>query len=495
MRSLLALIRASNWWHSKIPPLLAVAFVMVGVTSAAPAQGYVTMAAALTSLCAVAAYGHVVNDLCDVDADASAGKPNAMAGRGPIARLVATALPLLLAVVPLALIPVSTLALAILVANIVVPTIYSAPPIRLKERHLWGVVADAAGAHVLPTWFIIAVFLSRDTLTPAPMLWVVVAATLWTLAVGLRGIVNHMLDDLERDQRAGVSTWVHGLAGRRVTFVSRGLLVIELPALAGLLLLIYPSLPAALWVLALFSGLELLKVAAGWRAPSSTHARGVRPYQPFSNNTFHELWLPASLAIDLARADPAYVALPVAFLACFWRNAVVEWATVARLTSDLRAHAADLRVYARGAWYRARWQLELDTQNGSTARLGTIRWRWRGVRVTPSGRLEHPWDIKLFRSGIRVAEGTRYRLVFEAGAGDPRPLTCGVAQAHRPWKQVGLQDTVTLRPTWQRFSHDFVATADEPDACIFFWLGHGRPAVELTGIQLSVTVRDTPPPS
>src|SRR5262249_52325561 len=74
------LVRLGDWWHSKSPPLLAVAYVQILRLELGLGPASLFLGCYLFSIACVAAYGHVINDVFDVQVDQRAGKPNSMAG-------------------------------------------------------------------------------------------------------------------------------------------------------------------------------------------------------------------------------------------------------------------------------------------------------------------------------------------------------------------------------------------------------------------------------
>src|SRR5262249_22393065 len=60
------LVRFGDWWHSKIPPLLAVAYVQMLRLELGLGTASVLLGCYLCSIACVAAYGHVINDVFDV---------------------------------------------------------------------------------------------------------------------------------------------------------------------------------------------------------------------------------------------------------------------------------------------------------------------------------------------------------------------------------------------------------------------------------------------
>jgi hypothetical protein len=98
------------------------------------------------------------------------------------------------------------LLLTLYLANWLAFSLYSLPPFRLKIRGLLGVLADASGAHLLPTLLVTSLVYRRRDL-PIDPLWFISVAV-WSLSYGLRGILWHQLSDLHNDEKAGLRTFV-----------------------------------------------------------------------------------------------------------------------------------------------------------------------------------------------------------------------------------------------------------------------------------------------
>ena len=74
----LGLVRFGNWWTHKIPPLLLVVYIELIRRHASLGASAAAICVLVFCVSCVAAYGHVVNDWCDIADDQRAGKPNAM---------------------------------------------------------------------------------------------------------------------------------------------------------------------------------------------------------------------------------------------------------------------------------------------------------------------------------------------------------------------------------------------------------------------------------
>lgn len=168
------------------------------------------MALALPALIVCASYVSILNDLTDAKEDQASGK----SGRGQAgARLYPALLLAGCMVAGSAFLVVWRKDLLLFSAYLLswlAFTLYSAPPFRLKVRGIWGVLADASGAHLFPTLF--AVFLVYHwSRTEAPAQWITLIV-LWSFAAGIRGILWHQLEDAVHDSRIGLRTfaYIHG---------------------------------------------------------------------------------------------------------------------------------------------------------------------------------------------------------------------------------------------------------------------------------------------
>ena len=246
--------RAGDWWEYKLVPVGAM-FYATALVIGLPL--HVAWPAALLLLAAIgsgAVYVSVLNDLADREEDAAAGKRNGVAGRSPILIALLIALPVAVGAAvawnwrddPLRLWPY--------LAAWVVFTLYSLPPVRLKVRGLAGVLADAAGAHLLPAFLATVIVFRFAGIRPDPF-WLT-ATGVWAFAYGLRGILWHQLADEAADRAAGVRTFVHR-SGRASTIrlARYGIFPLELCALAAML----SQMPSWLPLLFLFLYVPLVR--------------------------------------------------------------------------------------------------------------------------------------------------------------------------------------------------------------------------------------------
>lgn len=337
-RSFLAISRGGNWWNSKIPPLLAVGYAAILLHGLDARTALTALLALLIAICAVAAYGHVVNDVFDVEEDRRRGKNNSMARFSGVQRLAIAFLLVGMAFFPVLWVGFGPLAAVLLAVNLLLPTIYSARPFHLKERGLWGVVADTLGVHVIPAQFLL-VSLTHIAVAPSQMTGaLMITVGIWTFASGLRGIIGHQFADRESDMAAGVRTFGGMLDAEQIRLlVVQRIFPVEVISLVVFIGILLPVAPLFFAAVPIYLAHETAKLLAGWNLPMLEGQRA--PYLPVANNHVFEIttaWVPVTLACQLALTSAALVVLPILQLTLFYENvrARVEW--LPDLWRDLR---------------------------------------------------------------------------------------------------------------------------------------------------------------
>ncbi len=169
------------------------------------------LALALPALIVCASYVSVLNDLTDAKDDQASGKPCRWPGGARIYPALLLAGCIAAGGAFLIVWRKDTLLFYTYLLSWVAFTLYSAPPFRLKVRGIWGVLADACGAHLFPTLFAV-VLVYHWNRTEATASWIILIA-LWSFAAGVRGILWHQLEDAVNDGKIGLRTFagIHGM--------------------------------------------------------------------------------------------------------------------------------------------------------------------------------------------------------------------------------------------------------------------------------------------
>jgi 4-hydroxybenzoate polyprenyltransferase len=323
--------RPENWFFSKLPPLLAVAYLEILGGDPDGSSAVVLLASYLFSIVCIATYGHIVNDIHDVEADRRADKANSMAKVSPARRLLLATTFLLAGFLPAPIAGYDMPVLLLLAFNYLLPTIYSIPITRLKEKGLLGVVCDAMGAHVTPTLVAVALFGATAT-PPAGRAAFAALATLWAGVLGLKGILHHQIADRENDNRAGVVTFAtRSDHGRLQRFLTGFNLCVELPVSAAFVAVAWHECPLAVAALALYVASETCKYKLGFQFALTADEATIRANMPFTNELFYVLWLPLAAAIQLGVDRSGWLALPFLHLAVFHpqaRQQLRDWRSI-----------------------------------------------------------------------------------------------------------------------------------------------------------------------
>ena len=242
-------LRLSKPWRYKAPFLISVPYAVIEFGEVAPGQAGLALALSCCTILGIAGFGYFLNDYTDREEDRLAGKANVTSTLRPLALWALLAFLLCLAVAPWALyFPMDGTSLGLLAAEFGLFLLYSAPPIRLKERGFAGVLADAGYAHVVPALLAAHTFALLGTLEPAPLLPYLVCLGIWQAVVGLRNIVLHQAGDHAKDLATGTRTWATATGLARVRRVQQALLLLEILGAGAYLVLAAPwpwLLPAA----------------------------------------------------------------------------------------------------------------------------------------------------------------------------------------------------------------------------------------------------------
>ena len=316
IRGVAAAVRGGEWWDYKLVPLLAAFYATALYAGTAVSALWPAVLVFLLSLLPGAAYVSVSNDLFDIRTDAAAGKHNRMAARSPavraaaVAACVAAGLPFFYHwrsdPVPLACYAAAWIAF----------TLYSVPPARLKVRGVFGLLADAAGAHLFPTLLAAAAAFAAIGEDAPDALWLA-AIGCWSFALGCRGILWHQLLDRERDARSGVRTFAVRRTAAATARVAAALFAIELAALFALLAMIGSLLPL---LAGLFYLLLVLRRARLWGL--ATVIAAPRAEYRIWMDEYYGVLLPVSLLAASALGRPADLLVLAVHLLLFPRRPI-----------------------------------------------------------------------------------------------------------------------------------------------------------------------------
>ena len=477
MPSVRVLGRVDNWWYSKVAPAIAISYcaaLLYQVPAWATARSILLIA--FVGLCA-GSYGHIINDVYDIEVDRNAGKRNHMARFKPWQRFAFCALTLGLGFAPALFVSYSATSLLLLAVEFLLPTIYSIPPIRLKGRGALGLVCDSLGAHMVPCLYVTSV-LAHVAGNPVLVhsqrsLLFICCTAIWALTLGLIGILIHEFEDRENDLRSGIRTFATDVEFSKVRGAMTIFYGIELCAFAGMVTILFPVAPAVAVATGLFVLMTTVKLTSHW--PHYRHyeidSTAIQWWQ--LSHPFYEAYLPVAAAIQCAWIHPWLAAFPVMQFAVF--------------AATFQQQAAEVEEALRQSMSWIAWGGRLDVDPAARA------WAWPyfipflGTRVAVGRCGPDRWNIRLARPGVRIAAGQRYSIAFLVRSTKPRKITFGVWQDHAPWESLGFSEEIEVSRKWQAVGRRFVAETDDPRGYLGFWVGGQPGTVDLLVCYIRAT--------
>lgn len=311
-------LRTSQWWGHMVGPIVAFALLQIGWRQVPAGAAFGRLVAVVACALFLGAYGYVVNDASDVELDRRVGKSNSMARFSVPARLAIIGAFAVAGAVPWVFVQLDARAALVLAAVYLMPLLYSAHPVRLKERHVLGPLADASNAFVLPAMFTLALYAPLGEASGPD--WLMIAgALLWSFSFGLRAILKHLIDDAWNDRSSGTVTLVVLIGERRGRWLLRNVLFPS--ELVGLGLLVatvftwsWPTAVAGLVVAGAFHAMRVSGLIARFHSTTT-----------LDNGwwmSWYHIWPSLLLSAGLAVGDLAHAGLVGFVVVVFWsRNA------------------------------------------------------------------------------------------------------------------------------------------------------------------------------
>lgn len=296
----LDLARWSDWSASKLPFLGAAALLL------APAEtSSVKILALFATICCWAAFGYCINDVADRECDLRAGKTNRA---NDIARAYWVLFLSLSAASSLWLSLLWAADLAgplVILCGLLLACAYSLPPFRLKECGAVGLIAGAACQWVAPV-FAAATVQVNGWYRPATFYFALLG-----LAIGIRWIAIHQLQDRAADRRAGVCTYASG--GGRMLPILVGAFAAEIILLTATLAVTWPhSVPAVAALVFWITEQWLL------RPRGEPLRQKLQGYSRAPLAEYYFFLLPLALALARAISSPAFLVIAAVFVALGW---------------------------------------------------------------------------------------------------------------------------------------------------------------------------------
>lgn len=306
----LSFTRHSEWWEPKIIPLLSVGYLVICLNGYSWAASIGRLLFLILSIIIGAVYVSIINDASDIKEDRAAGKKNRMEKlAGWQIALIIVSCGCIGVYCGYRIYP-DTRSLLFYILSWIVFSLYSFYPFRLKERGIWGVLADSTGAHLFPTLLIACnlVYFSGDT----PSLSWTILTGIWAFSFGLRGILWHQFYDRENDTVARINTFASRIEPDRFRFRESLIFTVEIICFS---LMIYEI--ANIWLLLSVLFYILLVIIRKKALNITTIIILTSKDQPFRIilHDFYLLFFPLAILVSIAIHQPyGWILLCVHFL-------------------------------------------------------------------------------------------------------------------------------------------------------------------------------------
>ncbi len=238
------LARVQEWWEHKLPSVLAIGYASALLGDIPLIKIGPWLIFILISIIIGATYVSTINDITDLQEDIDSEKSNRMTKVPKKYRWAIPAICILLGLFFVYIYLPDKLSAFIYILPWISFSLYSFKPFRLKHRGIWGLFADASGAHLFIGLLMVS-SISYFSIQAIDIIWLSFVG-IWSLCFGLRGILWHQYVDRENDLKIDSKTFATSMAPEEFKKYEKALLGMELIAFSGMLLKI------SLWILIIF---------------------------------------------------------------------------------------------------------------------------------------------------------------------------------------------------------------------------------------------------
>jgi len=313
--------RVNDWWWSKAALLMGMIYLFAERYHISFEKFIPLAVLSLTTITGFASMGYLFNDLFDIEKDTLAGKRNFLAGKSSLATLVFFLASAVFVLLPWWFLPKNKFSFILIGVQFGLFIIYSAPPIRLKERGLAGIITDALYAHGIPAILAAYTFaLAAHYVFPTADIFVLFA---WQTVAGFRNILIHQAEDLEADKKAGSKNFVTGMESEDFYSALKCLIGVELL----LCISFFGVLCSGNLLFAVCMAVILaLSITVLILFRHQTMPRFLNSLWRYFPNNLYEKWLPAVYLALLTLGDAWFVILLILHFGIFNFNVYVQLA-------------------------------------------------------------------------------------------------------------------------------------------------------------------------
>jgi len=312
MRRFLKLIRWYDWYDSKLPLFFLAYYYLLIVHNELQLHSLILLLPLGVFFASLASFGYMLNDYFDKSADRIVGKENLMGllkDRQQILILM-----IILCINLFSFIPFyqHKFAIVFLLLSYLSSILYSAPPLRLKEKGISGVVCVSMAQRVFPIMIVFAIFehFKFDTFIFA----------LLSFLIGVRWILVHQILDHERDIQANVKTFVINRTPMRTYNLMLFFFVLEVISAMAFIRTIYTVTSLILFLTIAYFLYELY-LYPFWKKLGIRRILTSYDFAPLAD--FYYFWLPLLFAFYLGCLNPWFFI--IVGLEILWKTRYIKF--------------------------------------------------------------------------------------------------------------------------------------------------------------------------
>ncbi|HQA79190.1 MAG TPA: UbiA family prenyltransferase [Methanoregulaceae archaeon] len=289
-------IRWKEWYHSKLALFVFANYYLLFLSAEITFRDLFPVILLICWFILLMAFGYMINDYADQFSDRAAGKEKLLSKLKKNHQILI--LLLIFCSTFLFLLPFhkDPIVIALSICNLALAIMYSAPPFRLKERGIWGIIGASMAQWMVPVVMVFAVFGHYDVDT--------FIFAVFYLLIGLRFMFTHQLHDYPNDIQSGTLTFAVEYTPEKTYRLARFLFSAELLfllALIALIAVLNPFFIALMIVYLLFFMTCLYPVLRKKGLPQLLSSFDTIPLADL-----YFFWLPFCLSLFLGLKNPVF---------------------------------------------------------------------------------------------------------------------------------------------------------------------------------------------
>lgn len=305
------LLRVDEWYDSKIP-LLILPFIYRAIFFKTNDVIF-KMIALLMFYCLFLGFGYLINDFADIKVDKKAGKIKVIHNMSKFTVIILLCIIVGLGSSLLIIFNHSLKSLTTIVIIYFFGASYSMPPLRFKERGIWGLIVSSGAQRCLP-------LLAMVNVLEIPIDKYYIAWMLLSFFVGMRYILVHQNIDMDNDIKAGVNTFA-AANKRKVTLLINVFFLFEIAMCVYLISAVIIKYN----MVVIFCVAYVFLFAVRWKGSKAVFGHGgLYSFDQMPLEDYYNNFLPIICMVILVLQDISWVPILLIWIIVMFHSIVVH---------------------------------------------------------------------------------------------------------------------------------------------------------------------------